>query len=117
MLRVTRRDDHSALIIQQLRDGFLRRICRCKSAIEDVSLPLDFSGDRLHANRDADDAVGKSDSLQVRAYQSHPRLVAGRRSRGSNEMLAGLTSWGREDHRHLASALAARLGIRWGVSG
>src|SRR5712672_1243524 len=116
MLRIARRDDHRALIIQQLRDGFLRRICRCKSAIEDVSLPLDFSGDRLHANRDADDAVGKSDSLQVRAYQSHPRLVAGRRSRGSNEMLEGLAIGEREDHRHLARALAARLEIRRDVS-
>ena len=45
MLIVARSHDHCALIIQQLRDGFLRGSRRCEPAIEDVALPLDFAGD------------------------------------------------------------------------
>src|SRR3954469_19811396 len=45
MLIVAGSHDDGALIIQQLRDGFLRGSRRRETAIEDVALPLDFAGD------------------------------------------------------------------------
>src|SRR6266699_1726814 len=116
MLRVARSHYDRTLIIQQLRDRFLRRARGGKSTIEDVSLPLDFSGNRFYANGDADHALRKSDPLEMRANESHPRLMAGRRSSRTHQVLVALAIGEREDHRHLTRALAARLEIRRDVS-
>src|SRR3990170_7486559 len=116
MLVVLRSHDDRALIVEQLRDRLFGGARGGKPAIEDVTLTLDFTGDRFHPDRDADDSVGESDSLQVRAYEPHPRLVARRRPRRPHEVLEGLAIREREAHRHLALALPARLELRRDVS-
>src|ERR1700716_725196 len=102
MLGVAGSHHYRALVIQQLCDGFLRCARRGETTVEDVSLTLDLSGNGLHPDRDADDAIGKSNTLEMSANQSHPRLVARRRSGGTHQMLEALAIGERENHHHLS---------------
>src|SRR2546423_14867756 len=107
MLSVAWSHNYRALIIQELRDRLFSCTRSGKPTIEDVSLPLDLAGDGFNAHGDADDSVGKRDSLQMRSDQSHPRLVARRRASRPHQMLERLAICQRENHHHLTRALSA----------
>src|SRR5688572_22624638 len=106
MTGVGRNDNHRSLIVEQLGDRFLSRARGGESAVEDVTLSLDFTGHCLDAESDARDSIGQHDRVEMRTDETHPRLAARRRAGGAHEMLVARSVGERKNERHLASALA-----------
>ena len=111
MIGVRRCHYNRSLIVEQLRDGFLGGADRGEAAVEDVALPLELAAHRIHAQRDSSHRILKSDSLEVRADQAQPRLLARRRSRRTDRMLVRIAIGERKNESHLARALSARFEI------
>src|SRR6187551_1301331 len=109
MLRVRWNHDHCALIVQKLGDSFFGSTRSRESTIEDVTLPLDFTGDCLDAKKNSRHRVGKLDAVEMSSNQSHPCLAARGRTRRTHEMLVYSPVREREHERHLARAKSLRF--------
>src|SRR5215212_7736560 len=110
--RVTRvrwYDNDSPLIVEQLRNCLFRCARGCKSTVEDVALPLDFTGNCLDVQCNSGYGIGKLDAVEMSTNQSHPRFPARSRSRWPNEMLVRRSICEREHEHHLARAKSPRL--------